>query len=207
MNEQVKEMFEQVKMPEMTVSRIENAMREEPRKKKCGWVGKAVAAAAMLALVLSLSPEVRAAVNGLITKYVFPESGLTLYRETDEQGNVTSVLAVDTLEESFAQLEDGRLWFRANGEEIDITEHIREDQPFYYTYTDEYGFIHYMAVGYSGSLENFGIYEFMKETVEGQERWVNGTGRNFLDAQTEIHYPWVELVWEKWNVPWPMPGD
>lgn len=206
MKTQVKEMFEQVKMPETTAKRIEATMQAKPRKRRNMWAGKLAAAAAMLTLVLSLSPEVRAAVDTLITKYVFPDSGLTLYRETNEQGDVMRIMAVDTLADSFAQLRDGRLWFSANGEEIDITEKIGEDKPFYYTYTDGSGFIHYMAVAYSGSLENFGIYEFMKEMKDDQEKWVTGTGRNFLNPETEERYPWVDLVWEEFDVPWPMPG-
>ena len=91
----------------------------------------------------------------------------------------------------------------ANGEKIDITDRIGEDRPFYYTYTDDYGLTHYMAVGYSGKLENFGIYEFLKDEQEG---WVNGTGRNFLNPETEERYPWVDMVWEEFDVPWPMPG-
>ena len=59
-----------------------------------------------------------------------------------------------------------------------------------------------MAVGYSGSIENFGIYEFIRE--ENGE-WVTGTGRNFLSMETETRYPWVELVWEEFDIPWPMP--
>ena len=65
-----------------------------------------------------------------------------------------------------------------------------------------------MAVGYSGSIENYGIYEFIREVTEGQadwEGWVTGTGRNDLDPETETRYPWVDIVWQELNIPWPMP--
>ena len=209
MKDKVKAVFEEVKMPEQTAKKIEQAMRKKHQKCRYTWTGRVAAAAAVLALVLWLSPEVRAAVNDLVVRYFFPDSGITIYEETDENGEVVRVVAVDTESESFANMRDGRLWFTANGEEIDITDQIEENKPFYYTYTDDYGLTHYMAVGYSGTLDNFGVYEFMRENVEGQEEWEgwsNGSGRNFLNPKTEKRYPWVDLVWAEFNVPWPMPG-
>ena len=67
-----------------------------------------------------------------------------------------------------------------------------------------------MVVGYSDSMENFGIYEFIREVQEGQqpwEGWSNGYGRNFLDPETEIRYPWVDIVWQQLEIPWPLPGE
>lgn len=209
MKDKVKEMYEDVKMPEECVQRIYSAVQKKPGKKKNAWVGKVAAAAAMLALVLSLSPQVRAAVNDLVVRYFFPDSGLTIYEETDENGEVVRVVAVDTESEAFAQMRGDRLYFIGNGEEIDVTDEIKEDKPYYYTYTDGYGLTHYMVIGYSGSLDNFGIYEFLRENKEGQkdwEGWSNGSGRNFLDPETEKRYPWVDIVWEEFDVPWPKPG-
>lgn len=209
MKDKVKVMFEEVKMPEHCVQKIEEAMRERSGRRKTGWVGRIAAAAAMLALVLSLSPQVRAAVNEIVVKYFFPDSGLTIYEETDENGDVVRVVAVDTESEAFAQMRGDRLYFTGNGEEIDITDQIKEDKPYFYTYDDEYGLTHYMVVGYSGSLDNFGIYEFLRENKEGQkdwEGWSGGTGRNDLDPETETRYPWVDIVWDELDVPWPMPG-
>lgn len=63
-------------------------------------------------------------------------------------------------------------------------------------------------VGYSGSIDNFGIYEFIRKVEKGQndrEGWKGGSGRNFLDPETESRYPWVDIVWEKLNIPWPKP--
>ena len=70
---------------------------------------------------------------------------------------------------------------------------------------DDYGLTHAMAVGYSGSIENYGIYEFIWEEVDGQREWVTGSGRNYLSMETESRYPWVDIVWEDLRVPWPMP--
>lgn len=197
------EAYETVKMPQACEDRIRAAMAE---KRSCGRISgrlhPVLAALAVVVLMLSMSTEVRAAVNGLVVKYFFPESDLTIYEETDENGNTVQITAVDTEAPAFARIVNGRLYFLGNGQKADITDQISEEAPYYYTYVDDYGLTHYLAVGYSGSIENFGIYEFIRE--ENGE-WVTGTGRNFLSMETETRYPWVELVWEEFDVPWPMP--
>ena len=122
--------------------------------------------------------------------------------EKDDNGNVTRITGVNTDDPAFARIVNDRLYFLGKGQKIDITNQVTEEAPYYYTYVDDYGLTHYMAVGYSGSIENFGIYEFIRE--ENGE-WVTGTGRNFLSMETETRYPWVELVWEEFDIPWPMP--
>lgn len=204
MKDQIRDMFEQTTMPRDTEMRIRAAMdRRQPAKSR--WK-PAVTAAAVLAMLLLISPQARAAVEGWVMKYVFSGSDLTIYQQTDPQGNVTGIMAtVDTEAPAFAQIVDGRLYFLGNGENLDITDEIAEDNPFFYTYVDNYGLTHAMAVGYSGSIENYGIYEFIWEDVDGQRDWVTGSGRNFLSSETETRYPWVDLVWQELNVPWPMP--
>lgn len=204
MKDQIRDMFEQITMPRDTEMRIRAAMdRRQPAKSR--WK-PAVTAAAVLAMLLLISPQARAAVEGWVMKYVFSGSDLTIYQQTDPQGNVTGIMAtVDTEAPAFAQVVDGRLYFLGNGENLDITDEIAEDNPFFYTYVDNYGLTHAMAVGYSGSIENYGIYEFIWEDVDGQRDWVTGSGRNFLSSETETRYPWVDLVWQELNVPWPMP--
>ena len=204
MKDQIRNMFEQITMPRDTEMRIRAAMdRRQPAKSR--WK-PAVTAAAVLAMLLLISPQARAAVEGWVMKYVFSGSDLTIYQQTDPQGNVTGIMAtVDTEAPAFAQIVDGRLYFLGNGENLDITDEIAEDNPFFYTYVDNYGLTHAMAVGYSGSIENYGIYEFIWKDVDGQRDWVTGSGRNFLSSETEARYPWVDLVWQELNVPWPMP--
>lgn len=211
MKDKVKEMFAQVTMPENTEEKILNAVAKGRKPKRhyiANFASRAATVAAILALVLVLSPTARAAVEGWVLKYVFPESGLSVYAQTDAEGNEVGVMVVDTLSESFAQYRDGRLYVSYEGEEWDITDQITEEEPYFYEFVDEYGLTHYRAVGYSGSLDNFGIYEFVRTVEEGQgprEGWEGGSGRNFLSAETEQRYPWVDIVWEKLGVPWPMP--
>lgn len=206
MKEQVKAMFEQVTMPQETAQKIRSAMDDAGRRKQKPVCRSLATAAAVLALVLVLSPQARAAVEGWVVKYFFPESDLTVYEQTDASGNVIGIAGVvDTEAPPFARMVNGRLYFLGNNEKIDITDEITEEQPYFYTYVDDYGLTHAMAVGYSGSIENYGIYEFIREEAGGTRDWVTGTGRNFLSPETETRYPWVDLVWEELDIPWPMP--
>lgn len=206
MKEQVKAMFEQVTMPQETAQKIRSAMDDAGRRKQKPVCRSLATAAAVLALVLVLSPQARAAVEGWVVKYFFPESDLTIYEQTDAGGNVVGIAGVvDTEAPPFARMVNGRLYFLGNNEKIDITDEITEEQPYFYTYVDDYGLTHAMAVGYSGSIENYGIYEFICEEAGGTRDWVTGTGRNFLSPETETRYPWVDLVWEELDIPWPMP--
>ena len=203
MKEQVQDMFGQVTMPEETERRIRTAMAQNRGKAGKPLWKTLTTAAAVLALVLVISPRARAAVEGMVVKYFWPGSDLTVYEETDEQGREKTLVAVDTEAPAFARIVDGRLYFVGNSEKLDITDEITEDEPYYYTYVDDYGLTHYMAVAYAGSIENFGIYEFIKDERSGE--WITGTGRNFLDPETESRYPWVEIIWAEWDIPWPMP--
>ncbi len=206
MKERVKEMFAQVTMPEETEKKIRSAVMDAGRTARKPKRRLAATAAAVLALVLLISPQARAAVEGWVVKYFFPGSDLTIYEQTDENGNVVGIVGVvDTEAPPFARIVNGRLYFLGNNEKTDITDEITEEQPYYYTYVDDYGLTHAMAVGYSGSIENYGIYEFIWQEVDGQREWVTGSGRNFLSMETESRYPWVDIVWEDLGVPWPMP--
>ena len=207
MKDQVKAMFEQVTMPEGAEKKIHAAMAAGRKKRSPqGALRRLAATAAVLALMLAISPEARAAFDRWWVKYFWTDSDITIYEEVDESGEpVATIAAVDTEAPAFARMVNGRLYFLGNGEKIDITEQLREDAPYYYTYMDEYGFTHEMAVAYSGTLENFGIYEFIWKGENGEKTWVTGTGRNFLSSETGTCYPWVEIVWQKLDIPWPMP--
>ena len=197
------EAFETVEMPESCEAAILSAMKEKRNTgRRAGRLHPVAAALAVVILMLSMSTEVRAAVNGLVVKYFFPGSDITIYEELDENGEVIRITGVDTEAPAFARMVNGRLYFLGNGEKIDITDLIGEEEPYYYTYVDEYSLTHYMAVAYSGTIENFGIYEFIREK---NGDWVTGTGRNFMNSDTETRYPWVDLVWVELDIPWPMP--
>ena len=205
MKDPVHDLFAQITMPEKTEEKIREAMMQSSEKTQKALWRSLVTAAAALVLVFIISPKARAAVEGWVVKYFFPGSDITIYEMTDENGNVVGIAGVDTEAPPFARLVNGRLYFLGNNEKIDITEEITEDKPYFYSYVDDYGLTHAMAVGYSGTIENYGIYEFIWEDLNGERDWVTGTGRNFLDHDTETRYPWVDIVWKELDVPWPMP--
>lgn len=59
-------------------------------------------------------------------------------------------------------LEDGRLWFVANGERLDLTELVDEETSYLYTSQEENSHLtHYVAMG--GTAEDFGWAEWLQE--------------------------------------------
>lgn len=190
--------YDSVHMPEALEARILKAVPVPRRKFR---PAAAVAAVLALVLVLGFTPTVRAAVDDWITT-TFPGLDLTIYQQTTPDGD-QMIIGIDTEQTTFAEIRDGRLFFTGNGEDMDITDQITEEAPFFYTYNqDNYEIT--LIVGYDGTIENFGTYEFIKE----DGAWFTGSGRNFLSMEVEGQaYPWVKTVWDTLDVPWPMPGD
>lgn len=204
MKNPVHDMFAQITMPEETARKIQTTMAQHKGKSRQTVWRSLATAVAVLALVLMISPHARAAVEGWVVKYFWPDSDITIYEVRDGEVEAT-VAVVDTEAPAFARIVNGRLYFLGNNEKMDITDQIKEEAPYYYSYEDEYGFTHEMAVGYSGTIENYGIYEFIWKEENGEKIWTTGTGRNFLSSETETRYPWVDIVWADLGIPWPMP--
>ena len=57
-------------------------------------------------------------------------------------------------------LEEGRLWFVAGGERIDVTNLVDEETPYVWTQRQEDGSLHYIIAG--GTPEDYGWFEGMK---------------------------------------------
>ena len=105
MKKQLKDMFAQITMPEETAEKIRSAMRHAERKPRKTAFRTMATAAAVLALVFLVSPHAWAAVEDWVVKYFFPGSELTIYEQTDEQGNVVGIAGVvDTEAPPFARL-------------------------------------------------------------------------------------------------------
>ncbi len=211
MKERVKNMYDQITMPEAAEEKIRQTMVERKQPvQSAAPLRRILATVTILVLLLSLSPTVRAAVNKMVEFLDFG-NGLSLYIGKDEDGNPTSITGYyHTEEPAWAKYENGRLYFLGHGENIDITDKITEEEPYFYSYADEEGYVHHMVVAYTGELSNFGIYEFIREDKEGLqpwEGWVTGAGRNFLSPETMSRYPWVDIVWEELGIPWSMPGE
>ena len=67
----------------------------------------------------------------------------------DEDGNPTVIA-----------LEEGRLWFVADGQRLDVTDQIDDETPYVHTRVDEQGNLHYWIVG--GTPEDYGWFEGVK---------------------------------------------
>lgn len=205
MKDRVKEMYAEITMPEACAEKIRKEAVEKGTVRRKPILRPVLATVMALALVLCLSPEVRAAVDEWVTT-TFLNLDLTIYEKPlkDGQGGTGRIIHVDTEQSTFAHVENGRLYFTGSEQNLDITDEIREDKPYYCQYVDEgTGMTICLVVGMAGNVENFGVYEFIKDT-DGE--WIIGTGRNFLDPETNQAYPWVDLVWEELEIPWSMPG-
>lgn len=204
MKQKIVDAFDGVTMNDRCEQRIRRAMAQKAHCKPVPVLKYAGMMMAALALVLCLSPAARAAVKTVVERYVFPDSGVTIHKNTEEDGSVTREIWLDTESEHaiFAELREGRLYFTGNGENIDITDQSASNKPYFYSYTDEYGITHHMAVGYSEDVQNFGVYQFFRDA----DGWTNGYGINELDKEGK-RYPWVDAVWEELEIPWPLPGE
>jgi len=210
MKQQVKQMYEQIKMPASCVQAIrraaENQAREETRPVPSRRRPAAVAAAFLAAVLvagLAFNTEVRAAVDQFLKRYVFYQD--TAVIEIDGDG--TAMTSYDTGAPLFAQVRDGRIFFVANGEDLDITDQTSLEEPFLYTYVDDQNVEHSLIVG--GTPENFGVHAFFREHgvhANSQDGWLGGYGSNYLDPDTGKAYPWLEKAWEELHIAWPLPG-
>lgn len=201
MKDKVKRMYEEVTMPVSCEKRIWEAVEKKQQRPR-PVLRPVLTAAAVLALVICLAPPVWAAVENLVIKFFNPDTGLSVYQGENEQGETVVEVHYDTETPPFAEVRDGRLYFTGNGEDVDITDQVQDGKPYIYTYEEENDRTGYMIVGIDESVENFGIYTFIRE-ADGT--WFTGTGQNFMDSETEQAYPWVAKVWEELNIPWPMP--
>lgn len=208
MREAVQNMFDKITMPEACVEKTKEAMMQmEHKKNRKNWnMRPAVTAAALAAVVLiaglMMNTEVRAAVSELV-RYVIRDSTFT--RQEDGELLEFSQEAGDTAP-VFIDAGDGKMYFSAFGQYVDITDKTSMEKPYIYTFVDEENVEHMIAIG--GSADNFGVMEFYRELVEGQPKWggwIGGYSENYVDNQTGKAYPWVAAAWEELDLPWPMP--
>lgn len=105
----------------------------------------------------------------------------------------------------FTEYRDGRVYFVANGEELDITEEFSEEEPFTYIYTDRMFMEHYIAIG--GTAENPGWLEMVHTSwKEKPYSFVCGTGINTWNNEADERYGWetkAKEIFEEYDVHWP----
>ena len=94
----------------------------------------------------------------------------------DENGNPTII-----------SLEDGRLWFVAGGQRVDVTDQVDEETSYVYTATDEEGNLHYIIVG--GTPEDYGWFEGVT-APDG-----SGGGSGILHSRTDLPNEPMDPTW------------
>lgn len=227
MKQEYKNMMEQLALSPSAQSAIEEGIKETSAKRKPShgaWRRFATAAACLVLVAACIAVPVMAASTDIFDEFLakmiedieleieeVKNLGSNIVAVKDEDGH-TGTMSVagpaDFLEES-----DGRLYFTANGEHIDITDKISYEEPFIYIYTDEEQIIHYIAVGgvYNpdptridhGWLEYFqnapGTEPFDSHSEDG---WIGGHGHNHINVDTETEYPWSVKAMIEFDTPW-----
>ena len=164
-------------------------------KKYSGFTRKTVAAALAACLLLALGVTAYGA-----GKTIFGWGGNAEIRITENESGVSAetMLHTEDLTEPVI-IDNGRMIFVVNSENIDITDKVSETEAFFYKYEDAAGVTHYIIVGLnSDELENYGYGEFMREA--GQ--WVGGySARTNLDTNGDVP-AWLENAKAELNIPW-----
>ena len=104
-----------------------------------------------------------------------------------------------------AEVRNGRLYFIACGEDIDITDKCSPDQVFLYTYTDDLGFLHYIGIG--GTPDRWGCSEVIFDTLNTNVPsggWSGGGGSGHWNGEADEPYGWYVQFKELTGHPWPV---
>ena len=87
-------------------------------------------------------------------------------------------------EPTIISLENGRLWFVADGQRVDVTSQVNENTPYVWTQWEKNGGLHYIIVG--GTPEDYGWFEGIE--LPGD----SGGGSGMFHSREDI--PWAGLV-------------
>lgn len=222
MEHQIKEYFDSVTMPESCRQRIEDAMQaRSARAPHPRWVRTALTAAAALLFVLGIlhsdtiaataqnfydyvihalnpkSPTIGEVEDGVIVSY----GGVNATIGQDSNSMTASMQIGADLP---AEVRDGRLYFTANGENIDITDLCSMDTAYIYTVKDATGLLHHIVVG--GTPENWGYQVFVQDpSCENGDPtgWIAGASGRHKGADSDWKpYAWVFNAKEILDYPW-----
>lgn len=206
MQNRVQEVYDQVRMPEECSRRIEQAMRSKKTgvlKPFTGYRRVSRIAVALTGVLLFLLTNVTVYAytgKGIIGRFVSFADNAVFTKGRDESGNNISTAALDTDDATApAEFREGRLWFTANGENIDITNQVSENNAFIYDYRDGEGITHYLIVG--GAPETFGYAEFLYDETQMPE-WIGGYFTAGKVGET-INPDWLEKAKKELGIPWP----
>lgn len=219
MERKVYDYFDGETMPDDCVHRIESRLASLP-KVAPAWHRFAAAAAAVLLMVAlcnqnALRVNARKAYDFMVNAFN-PDAGPvgqveediyisfsgSISAESDEKAEYAAQEYLDNQAVYLAESRDGRLYFIANGENIDITDQCSMDTAFIYVTEDNLGYIHYLCVG--GTPENWGEEEYIWNPALGDrfDAWKGGSGYNTWNYETDdARWPWVYDARERCGFP------
>lgn len=182
--------FQDVQPSQRCMDRL-YSLREQKHHRRLSRTG-AVVLAAVLVLCLAVTASAAAGRN-ILDQFRSWSGSVTTWYETDDGERVGEAFCdFDDLNVP-AELRDGRLYFIANGENIDITDQISDTQAYTYSFSDEQG-TYYLVVG--GKPESFGWAEF---DFDANGEWVGGT---FEGGEGSSNPLWFENAKAELGVPW-----
>ncbi|MBR2047076.1 MAG: hypothetical protein IKC09_06640 [Oscillospiraceae bacterium] len=219
MERNIREYFENETMPEDTVRRIEDSLRK-PRPSTAPLLRMAaVFAVVLLAVGLFLSTdlmEVCADVFDIPIHTQKPEATEPLGQmETEiyvsyggivggEGEKIDAYISLAPNTGIPAEVIDGRLYFTANAEHIDITDLCSEETAYVYALQDNTGVQHYFIIG--GTPEDWGYQIFLK--VPGMDicgGWICGGSAGATTRASDWKYrQWAHDGQAKVGHPWPL---
>ena len=225
MERKVYEYFDGETMPEDCADRIEAALGSAaaPKMRKVIPLRRALTTAAILVClsILTVSGISLAHEGGNLPMESITLSRLNAYHKLFglETRSREEIAAEEAQNEAWAkrqgqarktpkplaEVRDGRLFFVACGENIDITDQCSPDEVFIYTYTDDQGFLHYIGIG--GTPDKWGHSEVMLDTQNTNtpsRGWVGGSGSGHWDGEADEPYGWYVQFKELTGHPWPI---
>ena len=217
MERNIHDYFENETMPEELSRRIEQTLTAKPVKAvRPRWTrAAAVAASLILVLAMTFSGQITTAFAEVYDFFIHtqsPEETTPLGR-MDKDTYLTYGDVIDIDEDGAilattdpAEVRDGRLYFIANGEDIDITDLCSMDTAFIYVMQDRTGTLHYIFVG--GRPDNWGYGSIMKKPGNLRHplgEWIGGGGHNHCGRESNWEpYGWYLDAKEKIGHPFPV---
>lgn len=197
--------FDQVRMSEEGTARVRSELASRCAKKE--WEAthmnhttkarRPLAVIAAVCVILALTVTAFAS-SGLAGHVFHMLSGDTISVEMDENGDVYVDKAFDG-EEPVSPLEtrdNGRIYFTANGEEIDITGQFSYEEPYVYTCTDANNQRHVFIIG--GDPDAIGWAECMLD--EDDTTALSAFVLNLAPEAEDQPTPWLDAgiaqLWE-----------
>ena len=186
--------FDQVRMSEEGTRRVRAQLAsrcaqkelEESTMRSNEKTRRPLAAIAAVCAVLALSVTALAS-SGLAERVFHMFTGDTITVTENEDGSVSADFDGET-PASPVETRDGRLWFIANGEEIDITDQVSSETPYLHECLDADGQRHLFIIG--GEPDAIGWAECMVDAGGAMSAFVLSLSPEAEDQPT----PWLDAA-------------